>query len=119
MLNESETLGILVALAQESRLRILRLLLRELPAGLPAGQIAGILGCTPSTLSFHLGHLERVGLVRSRRRAQSIIYAANPQTLSGLIGFLSEDCCGGAPSLCLPVVSAPAACCPPPEAVEG
>lgn len=119
MLNESETLGILIALAQESRLRILRLLLRELPAGLPAGRIAEALGCTPSTLSFHLGHLERVGLVHSRRQAQSIIYAANPETLSGLIGFLSQDCCGGVPESCLPVVPAPAACGPPQELLEG
>lgn len=119
MLNESETLGVLVALAQESRLRILRLLMRQLPDGLPAGRIADVLGCTPSTLSFHLGHLERVGLVRSRRRAQSIIYAAQPEMLSGLIRFLSQDCCGGAPERCLPVVPEAAACCPPPELVEG
>lgn len=119
MLNEPETLGVLVALAQESRLRILRLLLRELPAGLSAGRIGEAVGCTPSTLSFHLGHLERVGLVRSRRRAQSIIYTATPETLAGLIRFLSQDCCGGAPERCLPVVAEPAAHCPRPELIEG
>lgn len=100
MLNEAETLAMLVALAQESRLRILRRLLREFPAGLPAGRIAEAVGCAPSTLSFHLGHLERTGLVRSQRRAQSILYAAVPETLGHLTAFLTEECCGGRPALC-------------------
>ncbi len=118
MLNESRTLAALVALAQESRFRILRLLLRELPEGLPAGRIAGTAGCTPSTLSPHHGHPERVGRVRARRWAQSIIDAADPAALAGLVGFLRWDCCG-APARCLPVVADPAMCCPPPMPVEG
>lgn len=102
MLNENDGLAMLVALAQESRLRIVRVLLRAVPDGLPAGRIAAAVGCAPSTLSFHLNHLEKVGLVRSRRRAQSIIYGAVPEALTGLTAFLTRECCGGEPGRCLP-----------------
>lgn len=89
-------LGALGALAQESRLAVFRLLVQHGPDGLPAGQIAESLDIPPATLSFHLGQLGQAGLVVSKRNGRSIIYAADFQGMERLMGFLYENCCGGA-----------------------
>ncbi len=85
----------LSALAQETRLGIFRLLVRAGPNGLAAGGIAERLGVVPATLSFHLGHLERAGLLRSWRVRRQIFYAADYRGMGRLVGFLTEDCCQG------------------------
>ncbi len=88
------------ALAQDTRLAALRLLVQAGPNGLPAGLIADRLAVQPSTLSTHLGILERAGLVESRRRQRHIFYAARYEGLRALIAFLLEDCCQGRPEIC-------------------
>ena len=65
------------ALAQDSRLSVFRLLVRQGPAGMPAGHVAEALGIPPATLSFHLAQLGHAGLVRSRREGRRIIYSAD------------------------------------------
>ncbi len=90
----------LAALAQEHRLAVFRLLVREGPSGLPAGAIAGRIGVPPSTLSHHLAHLERAGLLRSRRIERRIFYAVDIEGTRRLVAFLTEDCCHGHPELC-------------------
>jgi DNA-binding transcriptional ArsR family regulator len=49
----------------------------------------------PSNTSFHLAHLERAGLIQSRRESRSIVYSAAYPALGELIRFLMEDCCAG------------------------
>ncbi len=93
------------ALSQETRLGIVRLLVRAGPAGLPAGEIGEAIGVSASNLSFHLKELERAGLATARREARSIIYTANYEVLRGLVGFLMEDCCAGHPKICGPLAS--------------
>jgi protein-tyrosine-phosphatase/DNA-binding transcriptional ArsR family regulator len=88
------------ALAQETRLDLMRLLLAHGATGLPAGEIAARLGVAPSTLSFHLSALERVDLLRGTRRGRSIVYAARIAGMRELLGYLSETCCAGRPDLC-------------------
>ena len=105
------------ALAQETRLAILRFLIREGTDGLPAGQIAEKLKVPPSTFSFHVAGLERAGLVQSRRIQRQIIYAPNLDGIRELLTFLLQDCCGGRPEICADLFSglqAEAECCPPP-----
>lgn len=99
--------GALAALAQESRLALFRLLVQAGPHGLAAGQIARRLGIAPSTLSFHLKELTHAGLITSNQEGRSVIYAANFGTMARLLGYLSENCCGGNP--CLPVNIKPCA----------
>ena len=94
----------LAALAQESRLAVFRLLVREGPDGLPAGTIAERLTIPAPTLSFHLNQLSAAGLVISRREGRSIIYAANYAGMRDLLDFLVEDCCQGRPELCAPAL---------------
>jgi len=93
------------ALAQETRLDIFRLLVQKGPNGLPAGEIGGRLGQPSPTLSFHLNQLRFAGLVTSRRQSRSIIYTANFKAMNGLLAYLTENCCGGRPELCLPAAT--------------
>jgi ArsR family transcriptional regulator, arsenate/arsenite/antimonite-responsive transcriptional repressor len=98
----------LAALAQDNRLDVFRLLVQAGPEGLPAGQVATALDLAPNTLTFHFDRLRSAGLVTVRREGRSMIYAARFETMNALLGFLTENCCGGAPQLC-----APAAACKP------
>jgi len=94
-------LAALAALAQESRLAAYRLLVQAGPAGLSATRIAEALNVPPSSLSFHLKELTHANLVIPRQEGRFIIYAANFDTMNQLLGFLTENCCGGNP--CTPI----------------
>ena len=88
------------ALAQETRLNLMRLLAARGASGMSAGEIATELGQPPSTLSFHLATLEQAGLVQATRRGRHLIYAVRFFGLRSLFSFLTETCCGGRPELC-------------------
>lgn len=91
------------ALAQESRLGIYRLLVQAGPPGVAAGAIAARLGLAPATLSFHLKELTRAGLATARQDGRFIYYAANYDNMTRLVGFLTQNCCGG--QACAPTPS--------------
>lgn len=93
----------LSSLAQDSRLRVFRLLARSGLAGLSAGAIAKELEIPPATLSFHLNYLSHAGLIESRREGRSIIYGLRVGGMRELLSFLADDCCQGRPELCAPV----------------
>lgn len=88
------------ALAQETRLDLMRLLASTGASGMPAGELAARLGLPPSTLSFHLAALENAGLVHATRRGRFVIYAVRIVGLRTLFSFLTETCCAGRPELC-------------------
>lgn len=90
-----ETIAALAALAQESRLAVFRLLVQAGSKGLAASKIAEHISVTPSALSFHLKELSHAELVTSRHEGRFVIYSANFETMNALIGFLTENCCGG------------------------
>jgi protein-tyrosine-phosphatase len=99
-MESSEAAQIFGALAQESRLGVLRLLLAQGPNGLSAGELADRLGMPGSTTSFHLSALEAAGLISATRRGRQMIYAVRIMALRELLVFLTEACCGGRPELC-------------------
>jgi arsenate reductase len=99
-MERSEAASAFAALAQETRLDLMRLLIAEGANGLPAGEIATRLGIPSSTLSFHLAALERAGLTQSTRQGRQIVHAARIVGVRRLIAFLTEACCGGRPDLC-------------------
>lgn len=109
-MNETQALAALSALSQETRLRIVRLLVTAGLEGMPAGSIGDELDASSSRLSFHLTHLEHAGLIQSRREGRSIRYTATFEALSGLISFLMRDCCQGRPEVCAPALTALSAC---------
>lgn len=93
----------LAALAQESRLTIYRVLVEAGPEGLAAGKISERTGIAPSSLSFHLKELSHADMASSQQAGRFVIYTANFTTMNSLLGFLTENCCGGTP--CLPLCS--------------
>ncbi|WP_135450422.1 MULTISPECIES: ArsR/SmtB family transcription factor [Tabrizicola] len=92
-MDRSTVLAALSAMAHETRLDLIRLLVRRGPAGMAAGQIAQALAVPAPRLSFHLAALEQAGLVRSRRAARNVIYAADTGAIGRTIGYLLADCC--------------------------
>lgn len=102
-MKQSNALTSLGALAQETRLGLFRLLVQFAPDGLPAGEIAEKLGVPAPTLSFHLKELSRAGLIEYRSEGRFVIYRARVDVLQELIGFLTDNCCQGAPHQCAPV----------------
>ncbi|HTH43502.1 MAG TPA: metalloregulator ArsR/SmtB family transcription factor [Oxalicibacterium sp.] len=94
-MNSQTTVIALAALAQESRLAIFRLLVRVGPEGMAATRIGDKLGIAPSSMSFHLKELAHAGLVSVRRDGRSMIYSANFDEMNALVGYLTENCCGG------------------------
>ncbi len=107
-MKKPDVVAALAALAQDSRLDVFRLLVEAGPDGLPAGHIAQKLKLAPNTLTFHFDRLREAGLVTVRRDGRSMIYAARFEAMNALIGFLTENCCGGAAEAC-----ASAAVCQP------
>ena len=95
-MNSSWAVKALAGLAQEHRLELFRLLVQAGENGMPAGGIAETLNIPNSSLSFHLAHLTRAGLIQQRREGRSLIYTADYGAMNGLVGFRMENCCGGA-----------------------
>ena len=101
-----DVVAALAALAQDNRLDVYRLLVQAGPEGMPAGAVATALDLAPNTLTFHFDRLRTAGLVTVRRDGRSMIYAAQFETMTSLLGYLTENCCCGA-------ACAPAAECKP------
>lgn len=100
-MNLADAVSTFAALAQQTRLAVFRLLVEAGHAGMNAGAIAARLGLPPATLSFHIAHLERAGLVKARQQSRFIYYSANFAAIDDLIAFLAENCCQGG-GHCLP-----------------
>lgn len=103
-MKKPDILAALAALSQENRLDAYRLLVQSGSDGIPAGEIAAQLRLSPNALTFHLDRLREAGLVTVRRNGRSMIYAARFETMNELIGYLTENCCGGA-EICAPAVA--------------
>ena len=104
-MNASQAVDTLAALAHEHRLKIYRLLIEAGPAGLNAGTIAARLKLLPSSLTFHVQHLHRAGLVTQERISRQLIYAADFGVMNGLVAYLTENCCAG--GSCKPAAGSP------------
>lgn len=90
-------LAAMAALAQETRLATYRLLVQAGPDGMSPGAIGERLGIPASSLSFHLKELSHAQLIAPRQQGRYIRYAADFSTMNQLLGFLTENCCGGRP----------------------
>jgi len=99
------------ALAQPTRLDVFRLLVRAGVGGMAAGEIAGVLGVKQNTMSANLSILHQAGMIRNQRQGRTIHYFADMNGIRELLGFLMEDCCGGQPSKCQPLINEIACAC--------
>ncbi len=93
------------ALGQSTRLDVFRLLVKAGGEGMLAGEISDALDVRQNTMSANLSILAQSGLIRSERQGRSIRYYADMDGMSELLAFLMEDCCGGQPELCQPVIN--------------
>jgi len=105
-MKSNQVIKALSALAQDSRLKVFRLLIQSGPQGLSVGKIAEHVDIAPATLSFHLKELTIAGLLISRQEGRYVIYAANFAAMNDLIEFLTENCCGGNPCVATPACQA-------------
>lgn len=102
-MEEAAVIKALGALAQETRLRIFRLLVVAGPAGLTPGQLSDALGTPPTALSFHLKELSHAALVLCERDGRHLIYRAAIPVMNDVLGFLTAHCCEGMPCLDNPI----------------
>jgi DNA-binding transcriptional ArsR family regulator len=100
-MEKKSVVNALASLAQESRLDIFRILVQAGPKGMSAGKISEMTGMPPSTMSFHLKEMLYADMVYSRQEGRFVIYSANFETMNSLLGYLTENCCGGNP--CSPI----------------
>lgn len=102
MMKPAQVVKALAALAQPTRLAIYRLLVARGPEGMAAGQVAEKLKVSPATLSFHFKTLSHAGLLDSRQDGRFVYYTANFTVMNGMVGYLTENCCGGDVAACQP-----------------
>lgn len=117
-MNEKQAITAFSALSQETRLRIVKILVTAGPEGLAAGAIADAVGVSPSNVSFHLKELENAHLIASHREARSIVYAASFEAIGDLLRYMMEDCCSGRPEICMPILTTVTCCPPTPKEVQ-
>jgi DNA-binding transcriptional ArsR family regulator len=103
-MDKSAALIAFAALSQTSRLDAFRLLVQAGEKGMLAGEISDALDVRQNTMSSNLSLLLNAGLLRNEREGRAIRYFANMEGLQGLLGFLLQDCCGGRPELCRPLI---------------
>ncbi|SFM58199.1 ArsR/SmtB family transcription factor [Shimia aestuarii] len=103
-MEKTNALSAFAALSQPLRLEVFRLLITRGEDGMLAGEIAHAMDVRQNTLSANLSVLLHAGLVRNTREGRAIRYFADTEGLRGLLGFLLQDCCGGRPELCQPLI---------------
>ncbi|NBN64839.1 metalloregulator ArsR/SmtB family transcription factor [Microvirga tunisiensis] len=103
-MDKKAALEALAALSQETRLDVFRLLVRSGRDGMLAGEVAEALNVRQNTLSANLSILVSAGLIRNQREGRAIRYFASMDGMQDLLGYLVEDCCGGKPELCQPLI---------------
>jgi DNA-binding transcriptional ArsR family regulator len=112
-MDEAKIVAALAALAHQHRLGIFRLLVKQGPSGMPAGEIADRVDISATNTSFHLKELDRAGLLRATRHGRYIRYAIDVEGMRQLLTYLTEDCCQGRPELCGSAFVAAAKACRP------
>ena len=112
-MDDESLIASMVALSQPTRLATFRRLIAAEPRGIAAGDLARLVGVPQNTLSTHLAILARAGLIEGVRQSRSIIYRAVFARVREVALFLIQDCCGGRPEICDPIVADLTGCCSP------
>ncbi len=96
-MDSEAVIAALNALAHAHRLAVFRLLVQAGPAGIAAGDLSTAVGTSPATMSFHLKDLVKARMIEQRHEGRKIFYSARFETMMGLVRYLTESCCNGAP----------------------
>jgi ArsR family transcriptional regulator len=94
-MKNTNAIAAFLALGQETRLNIFRLIVQRGDIGLTPSQIIEKLGIPNATLSFHLKELTNADLLKVERQSRNLIYRPNANLVNALSDFLLENCCGG------------------------
>ena len=89
----NEAASALESLGNNTRLALYRALVRAGPAGLAVGKLQKRIGIPASTLSHHISHLVRTGLVSQKREGRVLRCSANYEKMRGLVDYLVAECC--------------------------
>jgi DNA-binding transcriptional ArsR family regulator len=100
-MKNTDAIQVFLALGQESRLNIFRLIVQRGDVGLTPSQIIEKLGIPNATLSFHLKELVQADLLLVERQSRNLIYRPNAKLVQDLSEFLLDNCCGG--KVCAPI----------------
>lgn len=104
-MDTTNALTAFAALSQPTRLQVFRLLVKAGKGGMLSGDIGDTLDVRQNTMSANLTILLHAGLIRNERKGRTIRYFADFDGIHGLLAFLMEDCCGGNPTICQPVIN--------------
>ena len=99
-MNSTQASNIFEALSSEVRLDLFRLLVRNAPEGLVAGDIARQLDIPSTNLSFHLKAIVHSGLVCVEREGRFMRYRANIPLMLEIVAYLTSECCAENPEVC-------------------
>lgn len=99
-MDKTTAIEMFVSLSSEVRLDVYRLLVRQGPEGMVAGEISAALDLPPTNLSFHLKTLTRAGLLSVTQEGRYQRYRANLPAMLDLVAYLTEECCAGHPEKC-------------------
>lgn len=95
-----EASKIFEALSSDIRLDLFRLLVKNAPDGLVAGDIAKQLNMPSTNLSFHLKAIVQSGLVDVEREGRFMRYKASIPLMLDIVAYLTEECCSNDPEQC-------------------
>jgi ArsR family transcriptional regulator, arsenate/arsenite/antimonite-responsive transcriptional repressor len=97
--DKTEVLAALAALAHPVRLDVFRALVQAGPDGVTPTALGALVQpeLKQSTLATHLKELVSAGLVANERAGRNAVYRADYGRMGGVIGYLTENCCAGAP----------------------
>jgi DNA-binding transcriptional ArsR family regulator len=112
-MDDTDTIEALAALAQPTRLETFRRLVKAEPQGIAAGELARLCKVPQNTMSAHLAVLARSGLIKGERQSRSIIYRADLGRFREFNSYLLQECCGGRPEICAPLIADLTPCCTP------
>ena len=99
-MNITKTIKILDSLAQETRLKAFKVMVKAGLDGITSGEIGKKIGVAQNTTSFHLSHLENSGLIKSRKEGRYVIYSADFKVVESLMKYLLESCCFDSKNKC-------------------
>lgn len=92
-MNNATAIAAFLALGQETRLNVFRLIVQRGEAGLTPSALIEQLAIPQATLSFQ--ELVRAHLLLVERQGRQLIYRPNAVLVENLSDFLLENCCGG------------------------
>ncbi len=99
-MNEEQVIKSLAALAHPVRLRVFRALVVAGTQGLTPSILVEQLEVAATALSFHLKELVNASLVTQERISRNLIYRADFERMTGVLGYLTENCCAGEDKSC-------------------